>query len=57
MRQAVQPFATEADTQPLERCLVILRSLTLGARRERRFSFLIVDVPPVTDAIFFAILI
>jgi len=45
MRQAYQPLATEADTQPLERHLLILRSLVPGARRERRFSFLIVDVP------------
>jgi hypothetical protein len=45
MRQAVQPLATQADTQPLEGYLVILRALTSGARWKRRFSFLIVDVP------------
>ena len=46
MRQTYQPLATEeADTHPLERHLLILRSLTPCARRERRFSFLIVDVP------------
>ena len=45
MRQAVRLLATVADTQPLERYSVILRSLTPGARWKWRFRFLVVDVP------------
>ena len=45
MRQAGQALAREADPQPMGRYLVIIRSLTPGARWKGRFSFLIVDVP------------